>query len=167
MLRSQPDPLARAIAHCGALLALLCAAPASALTIAFDVLGGGPATDVVPLGNRSDPGNGYEFWALNDAPLDIEGVQLNAWTVQLGEYWVTNNVYVSYETGSVQTIVASVAMPLASSTSFALAISSSFGVAFTDSNGNGNFLLYRVGDCVSMHNIHAAIYDSLRLCKDF
>jgi hypothetical protein len=33
--------------------------------------------------------------------------------------------------------------------------------------GNGNFLLYRVGDCVSMHNIHAAIYDSLRLCKDF
>ena len=33
--------------------------------------------------------------------------------------------------------------------------------------GNGDFLLYRVGDCVSMHNIHAAIYDSLRLCKDF
>jgi NADPH-dependent 2,4-dienoyl-CoA reductase/sulfur reductase-like enzyme len=33
--------------------------------------------------------------------------------------------------------------------------------------GNGSFLLYRVGDCVSMHNIHAAIYDSLRLCKDF
>ena len=29
------------------------------------------------------------------------------------------------------------------------------------------FLLYRVGDCISMHNIHAAIYDSLRLCKDF
>jgi hypothetical protein len=28
-------------------------------------------------------------------------------------------------------------------------------------------LLFRVGDCVSMHNIHAAIYDSLRLCKDF
>jgi NADPH-dependent 2,4-dienoyl-CoA reductase/sulfur reductase-like enzyme len=33
--------------------------------------------------------------------------------------------------------------------------------------GNGRFLLFRVGDCVSMHNIHAAIYDSLRLCKDF
>jgi NADPH-dependent 2,4-dienoyl-CoA reductase/sulfur reductase-like enzyme len=33
--------------------------------------------------------------------------------------------------------------------------------------GNGKFLLYRVGDCVSMHNIHAAIYDALRLCKDF
>ncbi len=31
----------------------------------------------------------------------------------------------------------------------------------------GRYLLYRVGDCVSMHNIHAAIYDSLRLCKDF
>ncbi|WP_332612706.1 NADH:flavin oxidoreductase [Achromobacter sp. ESBL13] len=33
--------------------------------------------------------------------------------------------------------------------------------------GDGRFLLYRVGDCVSMHNIHAAIYDALRLCKDF
>jgi NADPH-dependent 2,4-dienoyl-CoA reductase/sulfur reductase-like enzyme len=31
----------------------------------------------------------------------------------------------------------------------------------------GEFLLFRVGDCISMHNIHAAIYDSLRLCKDF
>ena len=29
------------------------------------------------------------------------------------------------------------------------------------------FLLFRVGDCISMHNIHSAIYDSLRLCKDF
>jgi dimethylglycine catabolism A len=37
-----------------------------------------------------------------------------------------------------------------------------------DVNGaQGRFLLYRVGDCVSMHNIHGAIYDSLRLCKDF
>ena len=33
-----------------------------------------------------------------------------------------------------------------------------------DSTG---FLLYRIGDCVSMHGIHAAIYDALRLCKDF
>ena len=33
--------------------------------------------------------------------------------------------------------------------------------------GGGRFLLFRVGDCVSMHNIHGAIYDSLRLCKDF
>ena len=29
------------------------------------------------------------------------------------------------------------------------------------------FLLYRIGDCVSMHGIHAAIYDALRLCQDF
>lgn len=33
--------------------------------------------------------------------------------------------------------------------------------------GSAGFLLYRVGDCVSMHDIHAAIYDALRLCKDF
>ena len=32
---------------------------------------------------------------------------------------------------------------------------------------DGGFLLFRIGDCVSMHNIHAAIYDALRLCKDF
>lgn len=36
-----------------------------------------------------------------------------------------------------------------------------------ETTGNGRYLLFRVGDCVSMHNIHAAIYDSLRLCKDF
>jgi dimethylglycine catabolism A len=36
-----------------------------------------------------------------------------------------------------------------------------------EGTGNGRYLLFRVGDCVSMHNIHAAIYDSLRLCKDF
>ena len=29
------------------------------------------------------------------------------------------------------------------------------------------FLLYRIGDCVSTRGIHAAIYDALRLCKDF
>lgn len=33
-------------------------------------------------------------------------------------------------------------------------------------NGKG-FALFRIGDCVSMHNIHGAIYDALRLCKDF
>ncbi len=39
--------------------------------------------------------------------------------------------------------------------------------ALKEATGDGRFLLFRVGDCVSMHNIHAAIYDSLRLCKDF
>lgn len=33
--------------------------------------------------------------------------------------------------------------------------------------GEGRFLMFRIGDCVSMHNIHAAIYDAVRLCKDF
>ena len=36
-----------------------------------------------------------------------------------------------------------------------------------EKTGDGKYLLFRVGDCVSMHNIHGAIYDSLRLCKDF
>jgi NADPH-dependent 2,4-dienoyl-CoA reductase/sulfur reductase-like enzyme len=33
-------------------------------------------------------------------------------------------------------------------------------------NPEGRYLLYRVGDAVSSRNIHAAIYDSLRLCKN-
>jgi len=39
--------------------------------------------------------------------------------------------------------------------------------ALQQKTGDGAYLLFRVGDCVSMHNIHGAIYDSLRLCKDF
>lgn len=35
-------------------------------------------------------------------------------------------------------------------------------------SGDGNdFLLFRIGDCNAPRNTHAAIYDSLRLCKDF
>ena len=33
-------------------------------------------------------------------------------------------------------------------------------------NNEGKYFLYRVGDAVSSRNIHASIYDSLRLCKD-
>ncbi len=29
------------------------------------------------------------------------------------------------------------------------------------------YLLFRIGDCVAQRNTHAAIYDALRLCKDF
>jgi NADPH-dependent 2,4-dienoyl-CoA reductase/sulfur reductase-like enzyme len=34
-------------------------------------------------------------------------------------------------------------------------------------NPEGAYMLFRVGDAVASRNIHAAIYDSLRLCKDF
>ena len=34
-------------------------------------------------------------------------------------------------------------------------------------NDDGEFMLFRVGDAVASRNIHAAIYDSLRLCKEF
>ena len=34
------------------------------------------------------------------------------------------------------------------------------------SNPDGEFMLFRVGDAVASRNIHAAIYDSLRLCKE-
>jgi len=39
--------------------------------------------------------------------------------------------------------------------------------ALSETLGDGRYLLYRVGDCISPHNIHGAIYDALRLCKDF
>ncbi|MEE9587112.1 MAG: NADH:flavin oxidoreductase [Hyphomicrobiaceae bacterium] len=35
-----------------------------------------------------------------------------------------------------------------------------------NSNEDGAFQLFRIGDAVSSRNIHAAIYDALRLCKD-
>ncbi|MCY4576181.1 MAG: hypothetical protein OXC55_06260 [Chloroflexi bacterium] len=34
-------------------------------------------------------------------------------------------------------------------------------------NEDGEYMLFRVGDAVASRNIHAAIYDSLRLCKEF
>ena len=33
-------------------------------------------------------------------------------------------------------------------------------------NKQGKYFLYRVGDAISSRNIHASIYDSLRICKD-
>ena len=33
-------------------------------------------------------------------------------------------------------------------------------------HAEGEFMLLRVGDAVASRNIHAAIYDSLRFCKD-
>ncbi|MBV9974510.1 MAG: NADH:flavin oxidoreductase [Hyphomicrobiales bacterium] len=35
------------------------------------------------------------------------------------------------------------------------------------SNPEGRFVLYRIGDAVSSRNIHAAVYEGLRLAKDF
>lgn len=35
------------------------------------------------------------------------------------------------------------------------------------SNPDGKYMLFRVGDAVASRNIHAALYDSLRLCKEF
>jgi hypothetical protein len=39
------------------------------------------------------------------------------------------------------------------------------GEAQPGANAQG-FRLYRIGDAVASRNIHAAIYDALRLCKD-
>ena len=37
---------------------------------------------------------------------------------------------------------------------------------FPDRNPDGAFLLARIGDAVASRNIHAAIYEALRLTKD-
>ena len=36
-----------------------------------------------------------------------------------------------------------------------------------EANPDGRFLLARIGDAVASRNIHAALYDALRVCKDF
>ena len=36
-----------------------------------------------------------------------------------------------------------------------------------DRNPDGRFALYRIGDAVASRNIHAAVYDAIRLAKDF
>lgn len=36
-----------------------------------------------------------------------------------------------------------------------------------NANEDGAYKLFRIGDAISSRNIHAAIYDALRLCKDF
>ncbi|MBT6095608.1 MAG: NADH-dependent oxidase, partial [Rhodospirillaceae bacterium] len=33
-------------------------------------------------------------------------------------------------------------------------------------NPGGTYRLWRIGDAVSSRNVHAAIYEALRLCKD-
>lgn len=38
---------------------------------------------------------------------------------------------------------------------------------FLGQNPNGQFRLFRIGDAVAARNTHAAIYDALRLAKDF
>jgi hypothetical protein len=35
------------------------------------------------------------------------------------------------------------------------------------SNSEGRFQLFRIGDAVASRNIHAAMYDALRLCVHF
>ena len=40
------------------------------------------------------------------------------------------------------------------------------GMAAPDAPDSGAFQLFRIGDAVASRNIHAAIYDALRLCKD-
>jgi len=37
---------------------------------------------------------------------------------------------------------------------------------FLDSNPDGRFYLARVGDAVASRNVHAALYDAVRVCKD-
>ena len=34
-------------------------------------------------------------------------------------------------------------------------------------NPDGRYALYRIGDAVASRNVHAAVYDAIRLCKDF
>ena len=67
-----------------------------------------------------------------------------------GLYWELKERSVNLGETDIQTLFASEPQP-----------------SLSQNLASGQFLLFRVGDCVSMHNIHGAIYDALRLCKDF
>ncbi|MEQ1577646.1 MAG: NADH:flavin oxidoreductase [Hyphomicrobium sp.] len=74
----------------------------------------------------------------------------NGITPNTGLYWTLKDGSLNRGQTDIDALVAAQAQP-----------------ALQQQTGDGKYLLFRVGDCVSMHNIHAAIYDSLRLCKDF
>ena len=40
-------------------------------------------------------------------------------------------------------------------------------LATLDDDADAGFVLFRLGDCTAPRNTHAAIYDALRICKDF
>ena len=40
------------------------------------------------------------------------------------------------------------------------------GDPWNNSNPSGHYWLARIGDAVASRNIHAALYDALRVCKD-
>ncbi|MEO5808143.1 NADH:flavin oxidoreductase [Devosia sp.] len=67
-----------------------------------------------------------------------------------GLYWDLKEKSVNYGQTDIATLFASQPQP-----------------GLSEDLSGDKFLLYRVGDCISQHNIHGAIYDALRLCKDF
>ncbi|WP_018150078.1 NADH:flavin oxidoreductase [Leeia oryzae] len=87
--------------------------------------------------------------ALEERAVDQVVIE-NGITPNDGLYWELKDQSVNKGQTDVHTLFASKPQP-----------------SLTESLGNGRFLLFRVGDCISMHNIHGAIYDALRLVKDF
>jgi hypothetical protein len=126
---------------------LLLAASANAATIAPDVVigvVGGTPSDLTSQGTLVLDGAQTGTWNLNAAWHSYQpGYEyaVNSWQTKVDvDPFVTNNVNVTNTSGSIQTFVATVLLPIAAFPYNAV-INSSVGVTVTDSDGN-NVLLF-------------------------
>jgi hypothetical protein len=100
-------------------------------------------TSLGSLGTTTTGADGIPTWTLT-APYNGtggggtgDGFTVNSWTAQLDkDPFVTNNIIVTNTSGSTQTFVATVLLPIPA-VSYSAVINSSVGVTVTDSNGDG------------------------------
>jgi hypothetical protein len=131
---------------------LLAAAPAGAATIAptvtIGIAGSGTTADLGPLGTLVIEGPNTGSWDLN-APWQSyqAGYEyvVNSWAADLDvDPFVINNVSVTNTSGSIQTFIATVLLPIPAFP-YNTVINSSVGVTTTDSNGDGVLLFDNSG----------------------
>lgn len=132
----------------------------------IDLVGGDAAQDVTGDGTITGPNqDGVSTWQLNDTPVVIEGglAQIDNWNVQMKpDPFVTNNITVTNTSGSAQTFVATVILPIPAFNYTAL--TGSVGVSVTDSNNANDMLLDNI-DPISIYE--GRINGALALNLDF
>jgi hypothetical protein len=104
--------------------------------------GADPAVEYAGDGNTFfDEESGVTFWWLTADPNNPEvgtGYEITGWNALLKEDpFVTNNITLTNTTGSTQTFIVSVLLPI-TAFPYDATIASSVGVTATDSNGNGS-----------------------------
>ena len=156
--------LSRALLGC--LLSGLLALSAQAMPmITIDIEGGDAALDVTADGTITGPDeDGVSFWSLDES-MSLEGGlgEIVDWNVSMKpDPFVTNNITVTNTSGSAQTFIATVVLPIPAFNYNSL--TGSVGVSVTDSNGVGGLSL----DNDDPNSIYeASINGALALALDF